>query len=128
MYLFYIFDRWVSLVVINIGFHEIRMKRLETSSFVKVASIYWYIDRWVTIVVVNIGFQEVSMKWHETSFFLVVAWVDCIYLIDVVIHIGFQEIRFKRLETTFFCGSCMYLLYIFDRCVYSSDKHWFSRN
>jgi len=106
MYLLYIFDRWVSLVVINIGFQENRMKRLETSSFVIVAWIYWYIDRWVTIVEINIGFQEISMKWYETSFFLVVAWIYCIYLIDecqkVVIDIGFQEIILKRLETTFF--------------------------
>ena len=82
------------------------MKRLETSSFVIVAWIYWYIDRWVTIGVINIGFQEISMKWHETSFFLVVGWIYCIYLIDecqkVVIDIGFQEIILKRLETTFF--------------------------
>ena len=34
-----------------------------------------------------------------------------------MIDIGFQEISMKRLETSFFCGSCMHLLYIFDRRV-----------
>ena len=118
MYLFYIFDRWVSLVVINIGFEEIRIKRL----FVIVAWIYWYIDRWVTIVVINIGFQEISMKWHESSFF----WGSCmnlLYIIDrwvsrVVIDIGFQEISLKRLETTFFVVvACIYCIYLIDECL-----------
>ena len=34
-----------------------------------------------------------------------------------MIDIGFQEINMKRLETSFFCGSCMHLMYIFDRRV-----------
>jgi len=41
MYLLYIFDRWVSIAVINIGFLEISMKSLETSFFVVVAWIYY---------------------------------------------------------------------------------------
>jgi len=40
MNLLYIFDRRVSIVVIHIGFQEITKKRLETSFFVVVASIY----------------------------------------------------------------------------------------
>ena len=35
-----IFDRWVYIVVIDIGFQEISIKRLETSFFVVVAWIY----------------------------------------------------------------------------------------
>ena len=40
MNLLCIFDRWVSIVVIDIGFQEISMKRLETSFFVLVAWSY----------------------------------------------------------------------------------------
>ena len=76
-------------------------------------------DRWVSTVVIDFGFQEISMKKRlETSFFVVVAWIFCMSLCGSdVIDIGFQEISMKRLETSFFCGSCMHLLYIFDRWV-----------
>ena len=80
-------------------------------------------------VVIEIGFQEISLKRLETTFFVLVACIYCTYLIDECQRVGFQEISLKRLETTFFCGSCMNLLYIFDRWVSkSSDRHWFLRN
>jgi len=40
MNLLYIFDRWLSIVVIDIGFKEISMERLETSFFVVDARFY----------------------------------------------------------------------------------------
>ena len=62
MNLLYIFDRWVSRVVIDIGFQEISLKRLETTFFVVVACIYciYLIDE-CQRVVIDIGFQEIRL-------------------------------------------------------------------
>ena len=80
--------------------------------------LLYIFDRWVSTVVIDNGFQEISMKKTlETRFFVVVAWIYYCMSLMVVIDIGFQEISIKRLETSFFCGSCMHLLYIFDRRV-----------
>jgi len=46
-------------------------------------NLLYIFDRWVSIVVIEIGFQEICMKRLETSFFVVVAWIFCLYLIDV---------------------------------------------
>ena len=62
------------MVVIDIGFQEISMKRLETSFFCGSCMHLLYIFyRRVSTVVIDIGFQEISMKLDETSFFVVVA-------------------------------------------------------
>ena len=63
------------MVVIDIGFQEISMKRLETSFFFcgSCMHLLYIFDRRVSTVVIDIGFQEISMKRDETSFFVVVA-------------------------------------------------------
>ena len=69
--------------MIDIGFQEISMKRLETSFCGSCMHLLYIFDRRVSTVVIDIGFQEISMKKRlETSFFVVVSCIYCIYLID----------------------------------------------
>ena len=83
MNLLYIFDRWVSRVVIDIGFQEVSIKWHETSFFLVVYWVYCiYLIGECQRVVIDIGFQEISLKRLETTFFVVVACIYCIYLID----------------------------------------------
>ena len=123
MYLLYIFDRWVSIAVINIGFLETSMKWHETSFFLVVACIYciYLIDE-CQRVVIDICFQESSLKRLETTFFC----GSCMYLLYIfdrwvsiaVTNIGFLEISMKSLETTFFVVvAWIYCIYLIDECL-----------
>ena len=123
MNLLYIFDRWVSRVVIDIGFKKISLKRIQSTFFVVVAWIYciYLIDE-CQRVVIDIGFQEISLKTLETTFFCG-SWMYLLYIFDrwvciAVINIGFLEISMKSLETTFVVVvAWIYCIYLIDECL-----------
>jgi len=83
MNLLYIFDRWVSRVVIDLEFQEVSIKWHETSFFLVVYWVYciYLIDE-CQRVVIDFAFPEISLKRLETTFFDVVACIYCVYLID----------------------------------------------